>query len=95
MLDDVTHNAIRRDLIEQLAQAHREQRELEQTLAWLRYVWGIAKRLRVQAPSEEEREKWRIQSDAYMGLVVQQENVAAEIQKIIDCIQEKLVELDD
>lgn len=79
---------------ERLAEARRELREQEQTLARLKYEWGIAKRLRSQARSEDEREKWRVQSDACMGLVLQQESVIEEIKEIINQHQARLAELD-
>jgi hypothetical protein len=79
---------------DQLAEARRQLREQEQTLARLNYEWGISKRLRTQAPSEDEREKWRVQSDVYMGLVLQQESVIEEIKESIDNHRAKLTELD-
>lgn len=79
---------------ERLAEARRELREQEQTLARLKYEWGIAKRLRSQARSEDEREKWRVQSDACMGLVLQQESVIKEIKETINQHQARLAELD-
>jgi RNA processing factor Prp31 len=79
---------------ERLAETRRELREQEQTLARLKYEWGIAKRLRSQARSEDEREKWRVQSDACMGLVLQQESVIKEIKETINQHQARLAELD-
>jgi hypothetical protein len=78
----------------QLIEARRQLRQQENRLAQLKYEWNIAKRLRNQAHSEEEREKWRVQSDAYMGLVMQQESVIEENMARIDRHQLELAELD-
>ncbi len=93
MPNDSTKHTVRQ-MTERLAEARRELREQEQTLAQLKYEWGIAKRLRSQARSEDEREKWRIQSDACMGLVLQQESVVEEIKDTINQHQARLAELD-
>jgi len=66
---------------EQLVQTRRELRKQKQKLAQLKYEWAIAKRLRKQAHSEDEREQWRIQSDVHMGLVLQQENTVKELEE--------------
>lgn len=84
----------RHELVERLAQARRQLRDEEQKLAQLRYEWNIARRLRNQAHSEEEREKWRIQSDVYMKLVVEQEGVVAEARARVNRRQAQLTELD-
>jgi hypothetical protein len=91
---DHTEHAARDQVAEQLAKARRQLREQEQTLARLNYEWGISKRLRTQAPSEDEREQWRIQSDVYMGLVLQQETVIEEIKESIERHRTRLTELD-
>jgi hypothetical protein len=94
MLNDFTQRTKRRELAERLAEARRELREQEQTLARLKYEWGIAKRLRSLARSEDEREKWHVQSDVCMGLILQQESVIAEIQESVKLRQKRLAELD-
>jgi len=83
MLSDSVDHTGYPDLEMQLTKARRDLREHEQRLAQLKYEWGIAKRLRTQAPNEDEREKWRVQSDAYLGLVMQQEGVIEEIRSFI------------
>ena len=83
MLSDSIDNTRRQGYEAQLTKARRDLREQEQRLAQLKYEWGIAKRLRTQAPNEDEREKWRVQSDAYLGLVMQQEGVIEEIREFI------------
>lgn len=94
MLSDFMKRALRREVTAQLVQARRELRKQEQRLARLKYEWGIAKRMRSQARNEEEREKWRVQCDAHMGLILQQESVVEEIQASIDRHQTRLAELD-
>jgi hypothetical protein len=94
MLSEGMNRSLRGNLKEQLIKARRQLREQEQRLAQLNYEWGIAKRLRHQAPSEEEREQWRVQSDAYMGLVMQQEGVIEKIKASIDHHRSQLAELD-
>lgn len=94
MLSDFMKESIRRQLTEQLIEARRHLREQEKRLAQLKYEWNIAKRLRHQAPNEDEREKWRVQSDAYLGLVLQQEEVMHQIKESIDRHQSQLTELD-
>jgi len=94
MFGDFMRQTLRRELIEQLTAARRQLREQEQRLARLKYEWNIAKRLRSQAHSEDEREKWRVQSDVYMGLVVQQESAVKETQEHIDRHQTMLAKLD-
>ena len=91
---DSSKDTLRHQAAEQLAYARRELREHEQTLAQLNYEWGIAKRMRSQARSEDEREKWRIQSDAYMGLVLQQEGIIGELKGTISEHQKRLSDLD-
>jgi hypothetical protein len=86
--------SLRSELTEQLIEARRQLKDQEQRLARLKYEWGIAKRLRHQARTEDEREKWRVQSDAYMGQVLQQESVIDEIKESIDNHRAKLAELD-
>jgi hypothetical protein len=94
MLSEGMDRSLRGDLREQLLNALRQLKEQEQRLAQLNYEWGIAKRLRHQAHSEEEREQWRVQSDAYLGLVMQQEGVIEEIKASIDDHRSRLAELD-
>lgn len=94
MFSDIRKHPLRRGLEEQLVEARRQLKEQENRLAQLKYEWNIAKRLRNQANSEEEREKWRIQSDAYLGLVMRQESVIGEIRERIDRHRSKLAELD-
>ena len=91
---DSSKDTIRRQAAERLAHARRELREHEQTLAQLNYEWGIAKRMRSKARNEDEREKWRIQSDAYMGLVLQQESIIGELKETIDEHEKRLSDLD-
>jgi CDP-glycerol glycerophosphotransferase (TagB/SpsB family) len=93
MLGDSVKKSLRRRLAEQLVEERRNLRDQEQRLARLKYEWSIAKRLRHQANTEEEREKWRVQSDAYMGEVLQQEGVVGEIQQSIERYESKLAEL--
>jgi RNA processing factor Prp31 len=93
MLSDFMKRSLRREIVEQLTEARRQLRDQEQTLARLNYEWSIARRLRHQARSEDEREKWRVQSDAYMGLVMQQESVIAELEESINFHQSRLEEL--
>lgn len=95
MPDDLTQGVLRRELVERLAQARRERKEQEQRLAQLKYEWGIAKRMRNQARSEDERERWRVQSDVYLGLILQQESVIAEIEASIERYRNELAELED
>jgi hypothetical protein len=91
---DSTKDTIHHQAAERLARARRELREHEQTLAQLKYEWGIARRMRSKARNEDEREKWRIQSDAYMGLVLQQESIIGELKETIDEHQKGLSDLD-
>ena len=91
--DRIMH-ATRHQVAERIAKARRQLREQEQTLARLNYEWGIAKRLRSQAATEDEREKWRVQSDVYMGLVLQQESTIKELKESINHDRAKLTELD-
>ena len=86
--------ATRHEIAEKLTEARRELREQEQTLARLKYEWSIAKRLRRKAHNEEEREQWHVQSDAYMGMVLQQESAIEETKESIRCHQVKLSELE-
>lgn len=94
MLSEFMKSALRRQLADQLTRERRHLRDQEQRLARLKYEWGIAKRLRYQANTEDEREKWRVQSDAYMGLVLQQESVLEEIRESIGRRESRLAELD-
>jgi hypothetical protein len=94
MISDFMKRSIRHQLTEQLTDARRQLREHENRLARLKFEWGIAKRLRVQASDEDEREKWRVQSDAYLGLVLKQENVIEEIKQSIDHHRSQLSALD-
>jgi hypothetical protein len=87
-------NSLRHHLVEQLTKERRHLRDQEQRLARLKYEWSIAKRLSHQANSEDEREKWRVQCDAFMGLVLQQEVTIAQIYESIDHYQTRLAELD-
>jgi hypothetical protein len=93
MVSDFMPNSLRHRLIDQLTRDRRHLRDQEQRLARLKYEWSIAKRLRHQASSEDEREKWRVQCDAYMGLVLQQESLIEEIKESIDHCQSRLREL--
>ena len=95
MLSNQMKSPVRRQLAEDLAKARRQLREQEQRLAQLNYEWNIAKRLRNQAHTEDEREKWRVQSDAYMGMVVQQEELIEETRGIVARRQSTLAELDN
>lgn len=95
MSDDSKHSTQHRELAERLTEARRELREHEQRLAQLKYEWGIAKRLRSQARSEDEREKWSVQSDVCMGLILQQESAIEEIQARIDRHRQEMTELKD
>ena len=92
MLGDSEYSTARRDLEAQLTKARRDLREQEKRLAQLKYEWGIAKRLRTRAPNEDEREKWRVQSDAYLGLVMQQEGVIEDIKEWIGDQQSRLAD---
>jgi hypothetical protein len=94
MLSNTMDQSLRRDLKGKLVKARRQLKEQEKRLAQLNYEWSIAKRLRNQAHSEDEREKWRVQSDAYLGLVMQQEGVIEEIKERIDSHRSSLAELD-
>jgi hypothetical protein len=94
MFTETTGQSQSRGLADQLADARRQLKAEERRLAQLKYEWYIAKRLRNQARSEEEREKWRVQSDAYLGLVMQQEGVIEEINARIDRHRSTLAELD-
>jgi hypothetical protein len=94
MLSEYMKRSVRDDLEEQLTGARRELKRQQQRLAQLKYEWNIAKRLRSQAPNEEEREQWRVQSDAYLGLVMQQEGVIEEIEESIARHRSMLAELD-
>lgn len=94
MLSDLMKRSLRRQLTQQLTETRRRLKDQEQRLARLRYEWGIAKRLRSQSRSEDEREKWRVQSDVYMGLVMQQESSIKEIRESIERYQLQLAELD-
>jgi hypothetical protein len=93
MLSDSEYSTARRDLEAQLTKARRDLREQQQRLAQLKYEWGIAKRLRTRAPNEDEREKWRVQSDAYLGLVMQQEGVIEGIKAWIGDQQSRLADM--
>jgi hypothetical protein len=93
MLSDTDYNTARRDLEAQLTKARRDLREQEQRLAQLKYEWGIAKRLRTRAPNEDEREKWRVQCDAYLGLVMQQEGIVEGIKEWIGDQQSRLADM--
>lgn len=95
MLPDSEAQDKRRQVTERLSQASRELREQEQALARLKYEWNIAKRLRNQARHEEEREKWQVQSDAYMGMILQQETAIEETQASIADYRAQLAELDE
>ena len=95
MLNNQMKSPLRHQLTEELAKARRQLREQEQRLAHLNYEWSIAKRLRNQAHTEDEREKWRVQSDAYMGMVMQQEASIDEIREAVARRQSKLAELDN
>jgi hypothetical protein len=88
------NSPLRRQLAEDLAKARRQLREQEQRLAQLNYEWSIAKRLRKQAHTEDEREKWRVQSEAYLGMVMQQEEIIEEIRETVARRQSTLAELD-
>lgn len=94
MFSEIMKESLRGDLKGKLAKARRQLKEQEKRLAQLNYEWNIAKRLRNQAHSEEEREKWRVQSDAYLGLVMQQETNIEEIKECIDRHRSSLAELD-
>ncbi len=94
MTTDPVKEKVRRQVAERLTQARRELRNEEQRLAQLKYEWGIAKRLRDKAGSEEEREMWRVQSDVYMGLVLQQENEIEEVEQQIALHKAMLLEVD-
>lgn len=89
-----TKRQVRNEVQERLKQAHRELRVEEQRLAQLKYEWGVAKRLRDKAGSEEEREMWRIQSDVYMGMVVQQETTIDVVEQQIAIRKAMLDEMD-
>ena len=93
-MNDTIQEPPRRGVQKQLIEARRQLKDQENRLAQLTYEWNIAKRLRKQAHSEEEREKWRVQSDAYMGLVMQQESAIEEIMARIDRYQLELAALD-
>ena len=93
MLSDSEESTVRRNLEAQLTKARRDLRDHEQRLAQLKYEWGIAKRLRTQAPNEDEREKWRVQSDAYLGLVMQQEGLIEGLKETIGNQQSRLINL--
>lgn len=88
-------SSLRCELAKDLAKARRQLREQEQRLAQLNYEWNISKRLRNQAHTEDEREKWRVQSDAYMGMVVQQEELVEEIKGTVARRQSTLADLDN
>jgi len=94
MNTDPVKMKVRREVAERLTQARRDLRDEEQRLAQLKYEWGIAKRLRDKAGSEEDREKWRVQSDVYMGMVLQQENVIEVAQQQIAVHKAMLIEVD-
>jgi hypothetical protein len=94
MHSDTMQQSLRGSLHGKLVKARRQLKEQEKRLAQLNYEWSIAKRLRNQAHSEDEREKWRVQSDAYLGLVMQQERVIEEIKERIDRHRSSLAELD-
>ena len=94
MPNDNVKGSARRELLEQLTAGRRQLRELEKSLAQLKYEWSIAKRLRHQAASEDEREKWRVQSDAFLGMVLQQESAIDELKQTIDRHQARLAKLD-
>jgi RNA processing factor Prp31 len=94
MPNDNVKGSARHELLEKLTAGRRQLRELEKSLTQLKYEWSIAKRLRHQAASEDEREKWRVQSDAFLGMVLQQESVIDELKQTIDRHQARLAELD-
>jgi hypothetical protein len=94
MVSECIKSALHQDYHEQLIQARRELRGQENRLAQLKYEWAIAKRLRTQAPNEDEREKWRVQSDAYMALVLQQESVIDEIKEDIERHRSRLAAME-
>lgn len=94
MYSDTMQQSLRGELHGKLVKARRQLKKQEKRLAQLNYEWSIAKRLRNQAHSEDEREKWRVQSDAYLGLVMQQESVIEEIKERIDRHRSSLAELD-
>lgn len=94
MLSDFMRQTLRHEIAEQLTAARRHLREQEQRLARLEYEWNIAKRLRSQARTEDEREKWRVQSDVYLSLVLQQESLVKEAQTYVEHHEARLAELD-
>ncbi|RMF30659.1 MAG: hypothetical protein D6759_11495 [Chloroflexi bacterium] len=85
---------VRQDLRQRLMEAHRRLREEEKTLGRLKYEWALARRLRDRAGNEEERELWRVQSDVYMGLVMQQEQAIAELKETIAVHRAMLAEVE-
>ncbi len=85
---------VRQDLRQRLMEAHRRLREEEKALGRLKYQWALARRLRDRANSEEERELWRVQSDVYMGMVMQQEQAIAELQEKITIHRTMLAEVE-
>jgi hypothetical protein len=93
MPSESTERSLRRRLMDRLAREKRNLRDQEQRLARLNYEWSIAKRLRHQANNEDEREKWGVQSDAYLGLVLQQESAIDEIKAVIDRYNSELAKL--
>lgn len=92
--DDPVKIRVRREVAERLTQARRELRNEELRLAQLKYEWGIAKRLKDKAGSEEERQMWRVQSDVYMGMVLQQENAIEAVKQQIAVHKAMLLEVD-
>jgi len=94
MLSDFMRQTLRHEIAEQLITARRHLREQEQRLARLKYEWNIARRLRSQARTEDEREKWRVQSDVYLNLVLQQESIVQEAQTYVEHHEARLAELD-
>lgn len=95
MPPDSEMQAKRRQVTEKLSQISRELREQEQALAQLKYEWNIAKRMRNQARHEEEREKWQVQSEAYMGMILQQESTIEELKASLSDYRTQLTELDN
>jgi len=92
--DDPVKMKVRREVAERLTQARRELRNEELRLAQLKYEWGIAKRLKDKAGSEEERQMWRVHSDVYMGMVLQQENAIEAVKQQIAVHKAMLLEVD-
>jgi hypothetical protein len=93
VLSDFMKRSLRAQLKEQITAARRQLREQEKRLARLKFEWNIAKRMGGQARSEDEREQWRAQSDAYLGLVLKQEDIIKEIQQDINRHKSQLDDL--